>query len=213
MRGSEACSGQAEQPAFNAGDVMTGETGSRPRPLHGRERSCSYGWTSIALHWLTATAIVALLFAGDSISYYGASARQAHTTIAACVWLLLTFRIVWRLWQGHPPPASGRAGIAHAIAVTLHYAMLAAIGLMLVSGPLTGWASGVGIDVFALHIPGAATPQDQLNDIARWAHGLGAITLVICISVHIAGAVKHMFVDAEGTFGRMMAPTRKRSGE
>src|SRR5690349_20025936 len=109
---------------------------SQTTKLPGRDRDGGYGWTSIVLHWLAATAIIVLLFAGDSIGTAGEPARRVHTTIASCAWLILAARIVWRLMEGHPPPAKGQGRFSYGAAFLVHSALLAGIALMLVSGPL-----------------------------------------------------------------------------
>ena len=130
--------------------------------MHGQDHDGGYGWVSIALHWLTAAAILVLLFAGDSIGVVGADARNIHTTVATCTWVILAARIAWRLQQGHPPRAPEQDRTSFYLGMVVHYILLAAIALMLLSGPLAGWASGGGIEIFSLHIPGAETAIPEL---------------------------------------------------
>ncbi len=126
-----------------------------PKSFPGQDRDGGYGWISIALHWLTAAAILVLLFAGDSIGVVGAEARNIHTTIATCAWAILAIRIVWRLQQGHPPRAPEQSRLSFNLGMAVHYILLVAIALMLASGPLAGWASGGGFNVFSFHVPGS----------------------------------------------------------
>lgn len=177
--------------------------------LPGADRDGGYGWISIALHWLAAIAIIVLLFAGDSIGVVGDSARRTHTTIAACAWLVLAVRIAWRFAEGHPPRAPGQGALSFHAGLLVHYLLLAGIALMLASGPLAGWASGAGIWIFDLHALGAERPLPALYAAARLAHGAGATTLAIGTTAHVAGVLKHMFVDHDHTLDRMMAPPRR----
>ena len=179
------------------------------RKLRGSDRDGGYGWISIGLHWLTAAAIFALLFAGDSIGVVGAEARNFHTTVGTCAWFLLAARIAWRLLEGHPPRATEQDSFSFHAGMAVHYVLLAAIALMLVSGPLAGWASGGGIDVFSLHIPGARTALPDLYALARLLHIAGAVTLAIGTLLHVAGVLKHMFIDRDHTLDRIMAPPPK----
>lgn len=178
--------------------------------LPGSDRDGGYGWISIALHWLAGIAIIVLLFAGDSIGTAGEPARRVHTTIASCAWLVLAARIVWRLMEGHPPPASGQGRLSYGAGVAVHYALLAGITLMLVSGPLAGWASGGGIEVFDLRISGAEPRIPDLYALAREAHIVGAVVLAVGTSAHIAGVLKHMFFDRDNLFDRIMVPPKRR---
>lgn len=177
--------------------------------IPGHDYGGGYGWISIALHWLTAAAILFLLFAGDSISVAGAAARNAHTTLAICAWTILAVRVVWRLQQGHPPRAGGQGRIAFYLGMGVHYLLLLAIVLMLVSGPLAGFASGIGFQVFELHIGGADPAWPEVYAFARWLHIAGAFSLAVGTSLHVAGVLKHMFVDRDGTLDRIMVPPER----
>lgn len=178
--------------------------------LAGSDRDGGYGWISIALHWLTAAAIIVLLFAGDSIGVAGHDARRVHTTVAMIAWAVLALRIVWRLQQGHPPRAPGQGRIAFVTGMIVHYLLLAAIAAMLVSGPLAGWASGIGIELFDIVLPGAATPQPLVYELSRAMHIAGAVTLAVGTSLHVAGVLKHMFIDQDHTLDRIMVPPARK---
>jgi cytochrome b561 len=181
------------------------------RKLRGSDRDGGYGWISIGLHWLTAAAILALLFAGDSIGVVGADARTFHTTLGTCAWLLLAARIAWRLVEGHPPHAPEQDKLSFYAGMAVHYVLLAAIALMLVSGPLVGWASGGGIDIFGLHVVGAEPALPNLYAAARMLHIAGAVALAVGTALHVAGVLKHMFVDRDHTLDRIMVPPARRS--
>jgi cytochrome b561 len=185
---------------------------NRKTRLTGADRDGGYGWISIALHWLAGIAIIVLLFAGDSIGTAGEPARRVHTTIASCAWLVLAARIAWRLMEGHPPPAPGQGRISFSAGLLVHYLLLAGIAVMLVSGPVAGWANGGGIDIFDLHIPGASPSAPGLYALAREAHIIGAVVLAVGTAAHIAGVLKHMFFDRDNLLDRIMVPPKRRTG-
>jgi cytochrome b561 len=95
--------------------------------------------------------------------------------------------------------------------MAVHYVLLATIALMLVSGPLAGWASGGGIDVFGLHVAGARPALPDLYAAARMLHIAGAVALAVGTLLHVAGVLKHMFVDRDHTLDRIMVPPARRS--
>lgn len=178
--------------------------------VRGADRDGGYGWISIGLHWVTAAAILILLFAGDSIGVVGDGARNTHTTIGSCAWLVLAARIAWRLQQGHPPRAPEQDRFSFYAGMVVHYILLAAIALMLVSGPLAGWASGRGITIFDLVIPGSQPALPAAYEIARLLHIAGAATLAVGTLLHVAGVLKHMFMDRDHTLDRIMAPPARK---
>ncbi|NQV68405.1 MAG: cytochrome b/b6 domain-containing protein [Pseudohongiella sp.] len=157
----------------------------------------SFGWITIALHWTTSIAIIVLWFVGQSILLQPADevdARRAlHITLGLIAWLPLAGRIVWRLRVGHPQ-VTGQTRLIHAIARVTHYLMLAALSVMIISGPLMAWA-----------LP-------ERTDIAHFAlafHSSAALVLLALISLHILGALKHLMFHEDETIARIFVPRQK----
>ena len=172
----------------------------------------SYGWISIALHWATGVLVVALWIIGKGIETAPLDAvdgrRALHISIAASAWLLIAFRIVWRLRRGHPH-ARGQSMLVHRIAASAHYLMLAGLGLMLLSGPLLVWSGGQPVELFAgIRIPSPTGHMDGVRELARWVHENMALLLLLLVAAHVAGALKHLMFHADETFARMIFPPR-----
>ena len=174
-----------------------------------------YGWVSIALHWLTAIVILTIWFIGSSITAQEDMAEHArllrlHTSIAILAYALLWVRIVWRFVKGHPGPLPGQAGLFYAIGKYTHYAMLAAIAVMLVSGPLMVWARGMPIHVFDwFAIAGPFGMSMTLYDVMHTAHVWCSRVIIIGTVLHIGGVYKHAAFNQDGTFGKMLVASRK----
>lgn len=175
-----------------------------------------YGWVSIALHWVTAVVIVALLFIGSSIS--GAEPEQRrdvvllHTSIAVCAYAVLWWRIVWRFVKGHPGPLAKQPRAFFVIGKYVHFAMLAAVGIMLLSGPLIVWSQGAAIGVFGwFEIPSPLPPSPRLLGFAHALHGNAAIVIAVGLVLHLGGVYKHAAFDQDGTFGKMLVPAPDRT--
>lgn len=179
---------------------------SAPKP----EAASGYGWTSIALHWISAIVILALLFSGDSISVSGPGAYAVHTSIGVCAWLLLAGRIWWRLWRGHPQRDARQGRYSFTAGLVVHYLLLAGLGLMLASGPVMGWANGRGLEAVVFSLPGAETPAPSIFSVALTVHHIGAWTIGLGTLAHIMGVLKHVMIDRDNTFERMMVA---RSGD
>ena len=175
-----------------------------------KDSASVYGWTSILLHWLTAAIIITLWFLGKSISSVGSDAvdarRALHVSIAASAWLLLLIRIIWRLRSGHPR-VRGQSNVIHHIAATTHYAMLALLVVMLLSGPFLVWSRGHAVSLFALmSIPSPVAESETLHDIAWSLHSSAALVLLILILFHLGGALKHLMFHSDDTIVRMLWP-------
>jgi cytochrome b561 len=169
-----------------------------------------YGWISILLHWTTAAIIIVLWFIGKSIMGLDSGdvddRRALHVSIAASAWLLLVFRALWRFRSGHPH-VRGQSAFIHRVARSAHYAMLAVVLLMLLSGPLLVWSRGQAITLFGgLSIPGPFAESESLSQAAWFLHSNAAMLLFWLVLLHIGGALKHLMFHTDDTVARMIWP-------
>jgi cytochrome b561 len=178
-----------------------------------RDTTTGYGWLSIALHWLTAIVILVLLFVGDTISTLEGQAREdallLHTSIAMTSYILLWARIVLRFVSGHPGPLPTQRGLFFHVGKYAHYALLIAIGVMLVTGPLMAWFAGAGIGVWDWFvIPSPFEQNFAVRDILHGLHAGAAVVILLLTILHIAGVYKHAAFNQDGTFGKMLIPAK-----
>lgn len=187
---------------------LVGRTGSEHSKRY--DSLSTYGWPSIVLHWLTAAVIIALWFIGKSIGTVPAEAmdsrRSLHVSIAMTAWLILAFRIAWRIRSRHPH-VRGQSLRIHRIARTTHYTMLALLALMLLSGPFLAWSGGQPISVFGVvSLPSPVGASESVRTIAGTVHGNAALLLFLLTIVHIGGALKHLMFHSDDTIVRMIWP-------
>ena len=173
-----------------------------------QDTSRGYGWISIALHWLTAAIVLTMWTVGTmsqvaSEEDYPALIRL-HSTIGVAAYALLWARIAWRFKVGHPGPRPGQHALLFPVAKYLHFLLLLAIGTMLISGPLMVWAGGDAIDVFVFAIPSPIGTSPAWHDVLRSIHGYTASLIVIGIVLHVLAVFKHMIVNRDGTFDKIM---------
>ena len=179
-----------------------------------KDTASGYGWVSILLHWVTAVLILYLLYLGSTIgSLEGESRVQAvmkHTSFAMASYLLLVFRVVWRFAYRHPGPTEEQRGLAFTLGKWTHYAMLVAIVIMLVTGPVMQWSYGRDIEIFDwLVIP---SPIPAAFGLASFLHGLhtaAALFIFFAIVLHIGGVYKHTAFNQDGTLAKIVIPGRE----
>lgn len=173
-----------------------------------------YGWLSIALHWLTAAIVAALWLIGsmaqtaEPADY--ASLVELHTSLAVSAYAFLLGRIAWRFAVGHPGALPKQSRVFFTIGKYFHFLLLGAIVVMLVSGPMMVWAGGQSIAVFGLSLPSPLGPLPALHETLRQAHGVTGGVILLGTALHIAAAVKHMVVDKDGTFDKIMVAASDR---
>lgn len=161
----------------------------------------SFGWISIALHWITTVAIIALWLVGQSILNQPTdeidARRTLHITLGLLAWLPLAGRIAWRFCVAHPQ-VSGQTNLVHRVARATHYLILAALSVMIISGPIMAWA-----------LP-------DRSDIANFAlgfHSNAAIVLLVLVVLHILGALKHLMFHEDETIARMFLPRKDQTAD
>lgn len=172
-----------------------------------------YTRTAIALHWLMALPIIALLIFGLQ-TMGNHDGRLLPTVHASAGFLLLAaaaFRLFWRL--KHPPPALPEntskleAGLARLIQIALYCAMFLI--------PLTGWLAftehvrrsfGVAPASFFGMAKIPLLPDFGIN--FHFIHKLGGKAALVLIGIHAAAALKHHFYGRDNALLRMLPWSR-----
>ena len=167
-----------------------------------------YNPVSITFHWVLALAIIGSFAMGVYMSDLPMSPTRLklynyHKWAGVTILALSALRLLWRLT--HQPPAdvpmpAWQARVAHATHLAL-YALFFAV-------PLVGWAyssaAGFPIVVFGvLPLPDFVSPDKALAEVLKATHGNLAFLLSFFVIAHIAGALKHQFIDRDGLLSRM----------
>ncbi len=183
-----------------------------------------YTRIAMALHWLVALLVIAnLSYTWFIDSLPETAIRPAidlHKSFGITVLGLALLRILWRLSHRPPPlpasmPALERGG-AHLVHALL-YALILAL-------PITGWVHDSAFRLAAQHpltlfwcIPWfrigaiADLPPAQKEAVhAFWfgVHVWLSYVLIALVALHLAGVLKHQFLDREGVLRRML-PARR----
>ncbi|MGD2167829.1 MAG: cytochrome b/b6 domain-containing protein, partial [Gammaproteobacteria bacterium] len=139
-----------------------------------------------------------------------AAALNFHTSVGVSCYLLLWARILWRVVVGHPAPNERQRGLFFKLGKWIHYILLVALGCMLLSGPAMAWASGTDIVVFDWFvIPAAIDPLFTVRDALHIVHRSCAIVMFIGIVLHLGGVYKHTAFNHDGTFTRIILPSKE----
>jgi len=182
----------------------------------GADPAGGYGWVSIVLHWTTVAVLLPLWFVGYATSHPGSEnvlkLIHMHTTIAVCAYALLWLRVLWRFRHGHPAPLPRQRGWSVQLGKAIHYLLLLAIAVMLVSGPMLAWTGGDAIHVFSAAIP---SPLPKLPQLSSWllaVHRTTSRIIMLAILVHVFAVLKHVAFNRDGTLGRMLVAARRTTG-
>ena len=172
----------------------------------------TYGRLSRLAHWGGALLTLALLVIGivaEDVLPKG-PARQAlwawHLAIGVFAFLPLVTRIAWRLQamlSGRNPRPLSPSGWQRLAEKAGHGALLAVLGLMLVTGPLMVWSEGGPIHVLGwFELPSPIEANKALHHRCGLLHAIGSKLLIALILVHLVGAARHGTVALRRMAGR-----------
>jgi cytochrome b561 len=178
-----------------------------------------YSTVAITLHWAIAALVLTNIAVGFVMEGLApplkAVAVPFHFSCGMTVLALTALRVLWRLTHKPPPLSAGLRPWERMAAHGAH----ALLYLLMIAMPLIGWS------IISAHPPraeGAAqiwgylrlaalSPISHLADPAqKAAHGIfvdahvaGGWILVAVLTLHVAGALKHQWIDREPALARM----------
>ena len=176
-----------------------------------------YGSLTKTFHWLTAALIITLIPLGiiaNQLPYDTSEelARKAflfslHKTLGVTVFFVALARIGWAISQPKPAELHPDRKLETLAAQTAHWLLYGSLLLV----PLSGWIHHAATTGFApiwwplgQNLP--FVPKD--NDLAHTFASLHIIferVLAATLLLHIAGALKHHFIDKDQTLRRMLS--------
>ena len=189
-------------------------------PVNTSAGATRYATLTIVLHWLIAALLVFEVALGLNMEDARGTAKftvfQLHKSVGITILLLLLLRIVWRFYR-RPPPLTA-SGWERVLARVVHGAFY----LLLFALPISGWTvvSTSKLVVPTLlygtfpwpHVPGlstlAAGAKEAWNHTAEFVHVNLVTVLYGLVALHVAGALKHHFIDRDGDMARIAPGVR-----
>jgi cytochrome b561 len=179
-------------------------TDARAMPTEDARR---YTATAIALHWAIAALIILNLAIGLLSETALGKLFFLHKPIGIIVLALSVVRLLWR--AGHPaPPLPATVPLWNRVlARATQWLLYAAMILM----PLSGWVFTSAavkrrpLSFGLFDVPPLPVPQtDAVGDPWYKGHVIGGWILLALVVLHVAGALKHRFVDRDATLDHML---------
>lgn len=126
-----------------------------------------------------------------------------HKSIGVTIFALILIRIFWRFT--HKPPAllSSYKVIERKLANGAHHLLYLLMVALPASGIIMAISSKYGIKWFGLDFIGGLDNK-PVREAFKEAHEIIGIIILVVIAVHIAGALKHKFIDKDDTLKRML---------
>lgn len=166
----------------------------------------SYGSIAKFFHWIVAILVLAMLTLGYFMATPGF--YSLHKLTGLLVLILVAARIIWMLINSQPELNINRYEkiLAQSVKVLLYLAIL----IMPLSGWMMATAFGSAPHIGNLRIAMPGIPlSHSLAKTLMQVHNTTAIILIVLISLHLLGALKHHFIDRNTILVRML-PTCSR---
>lgn len=169
-----------------------------------------YTRTAMLLHWLIAVLILGLFGLGIYMTDLPLSPQKLklysyHKWAGVSVFLLVLLRILWRI--KHTPPALPSS--------QPHWQQLAAhvghglLYVLMIAAPVSGWlmSSAHGFTTVwfgVLPLPDLISKDPDLAATLKLVHRYLNYSFLAIVTGHALAAIKHQWVDRDGTLNRML---------
>lgn len=165
--------------------------------------------TTLAFHWIVALSIIGMLALGLIMHELDRGELKSmlygwHKVIGTTILLIAVLRILWRWRNGMPEPAGDYPAWQHKAAVASHIALLTFTLMLPLSGALYSYGAGYPVPVLGLFeiVPAGKIPW--LGGFMHETHEILGKILMAIIALHAAAALKHHFLEKDGTLRRML---------
>lgn len=170
----------------------------------------AYSKGSKLFHWLVAIIVIGMLaasfFLDDLPKAYQGSSWLVHKSLGLTVLFLMIVRFVWIKYCGKPALPAAVPAWEKVLSCIVQYSFY----VFLIAMPLCGWIMSMAdnripsyFGLFNLPLPGIK-PNEALGSLMFQAHKAIAFILIALIVLHVAGAIKHHFIEKDDVLRRML---------
>lgn len=173
-------------------------------------RDGRYGIPALLLHWVLALLIIGLLLLGFYMVDIpkGTPGRalyfNLHKSFGVLAALLVLARLGWRLAHAAPPLPPGTSRRTRQAAQWTHRLLYACMLLQPATGYLSSSFNRYGVKFFGLALPNWGWEDKPLRDWLMGWHQTLAIVFALLIALHVLAAFKHLLLDRDRIFARML---------
>ncbi len=170
-----------------------------------------YTGPAIALHWIVSIAVLTMIGLGLYMVEIprGTPERgvfyNLHKSIGVTLAVVILVRLWWRA-KNPPPPLPSSMPAWQVTASKISHALLY---MCLVVMPIAGFSASqftkYGVTYFGLFkIPPMGMENKEIYELLQGVHQMTAKVLIVLLVIHVAAALKHLVIDKDGVFQRML---------
>jgi cytochrome b561 len=179
----------------------------------------AYAPTARRFHWWTAALVAIQITIGLTMTYRAGvlkafdaitnSLYSTHKLLGVAIFFLVLTRLAYRLRHGAPPDEPSLTRWQRIAAHANHWGLY----VLLLAVPVLGYIATSyfgALDAFGLALP-VVTPHSEDAAAGIFVlHYLGALLILLLVTVHIAAALFHFFIRRDGVLARMLPAAGRR---
>lgn len=170
-----------------------------------------FGIVTKLLHWIIALLIIGLIGLGYwmvDLNYYDKWYNVSldwHKSLGMIVLGLALVKIAWQFYTPVPGPVGLHKQWVCVASTVVHLLLLIGMVLIPVTGYLISTSDGKSVDVFNwISVPALISDREDTRDLAIELHFWISYIVAALVIGHIGAALKHQFMDRDGTLSRML---------
>ena len=169
-----------------------------------------YTTAAIVFHWIVAILVFTMIGLGlfmtdipkgtpDRAFYF-----NLHKSIGITTALLVIVRLWWRARNPPPPLPASMPGWEIQAAKINHALLYTCLIVMPLSGFAASQFTKYGVTYFGWKIPSMGSENKVVYDLLQGIHGVTAAILIAVVVIHVLAALKHLLIDRDSVFQRML---------
>ena len=168
-----------------------------------------YGWVSKFFHWFVFAVVATQFYLVNRRRFFSDDMPEKlqyimlHKSVGGMFLLVMPVILVWRLVNAYPPLPATVPAWERATARLTHWSLNLVLMLMPLSGYLMSTYGGRTVKIFDWALPNLVTADKAASGFWFDVHGICALFLIILITLHVAGSIKHVFKDKYNVIKRM----------
>ena len=177
--------------------------------MNGNDTS-RYTSTAIALHWLIAAAVFGLIGLGWYMTDIPKNTPERayffnlHKSIGLTTAFFIAIRLWWRFTHTPPALVASLQPWERMAATWTHRLLYICLVLLPLSGYVASNFTKFGVKYFGIGLPPWGPENKLLYGVFNNVHVFTSYVLVALIALHVAGAFKHLLMDKDNVFRRML---------
>lgn len=169
-----------------------------------------YPRRAMVLHWTVALLVLALMASGWYMVGLPKNTPERafffnlHKSLGIITAVFIAVLIAWRIRHEPPSLPATMARWERTAAAVNHRLFYLFMVVVPVAGYLTSSFSKYGPKLFGIPLPHWGWEDVALRGDFATVHRVAALVFAVLIAIHIAAALKHLLLDKDGVFQRML---------